>query len=160
MTENRRISQSAAERVPGPSEPMPGETTRCDQVETWVPPKIAFESFEDFAALELAAAPLAVPGQCFNAGCSAPFDPKPGKRFCSRACKVQHVQEMRALGLKLAPAVLCWQGDKHAKAGTPEAARRRKAGTFISRLTRAVRDDRARRIAAALAKKGAPHDDT
>ena len=96
-----------------------------------------FESFDSFAAPELARAAPWVFGVCFNAGCSRPFElGRPWARFCCDRCRRSWEAECRTMGARIALPTLAHALHKHAAPGSPEADICRAARRFIARTAR------------------------
>ena len=108
------------------------------------------EPFEVACEPELTACPMHVPGICDNPGCSAAFTPStPWQKFCSDACRRVAVNEARAVGHKLAPALAAWRAHKYAPPGTPEFNLCRAARRYVGQVQSVWAADRARRRALA-----------
>jgi len=108
------------------------------------------EPFETACEPELTACAMHVAGVCDNPGCSVVFAPStPWQKYCCSACRRCAVNEARAVGHKIAPALLAWRQYKRAKPGTPEADLCRAARRYITQVQTAWAADRSRRRAAA-----------
>lgn len=80
--------------------------------------RLDMEPFHVVASAELSARPLVPVGVCQNPYCSASFNPtRAHQRYCRAACRVADIRELRAVGLKAAPALLAWQMGRYAKPG-------------------------------------------
>lgn len=111
----------------------------------------AVESFADAAFEELDAAPLHVPGVCFQPECSRSFTPsRPWQKYCCAACERAGRQELRTWGLRLAEAMLAHRVGKYERRDEAVKARTRAARRYVSRVQsewladRQARQERAR----------------
>ena len=119
-------------------------------VENAVTLHLDVEPFEVACAPELTACPMHAAGVCDNPGCSVEFTSStPWQKYCGDACRRVAVNEARAVGHKLAPALLTWRRHKYAKAGTPEAALCAAARRYLMQVQSAWAADRDRRRTAA-----------
>lgn len=105
------------------------------------------ERFGTYAAAELAASPLHIPGQCFNPGCGARFDPsRVWQMYCCPACERASTAELRAWGHRMALPLLAWRMGKYETRDDAIRARTQAARRYISHaqsLWLADRKDRA-----------------
>lgn len=111
------------------------------------------EKFTLFAEQELAAAPLWVPGQCFNPACGCAFTPaRSWQIYCSTACERVGTGEFRRWGHKMALPLLAWRLTKYAPGDSPAGDLARASRRYITQAQSAWVEARAQ--AAAIAKGG------
>lgn len=108
------------------------------------------ERFGIYAAAELAASPLHIPGLCFNPGCGARFDPsRVWQMYCSTACERTSTAEMRAWGHRMALPLLAWRLGKYERHDEAIRARTNAARRYISHAQSLWLADRAARAGGA-----------
>lgn len=98
-------------------------------------PHFDAEPFRSVAFQELESCPLVAPSVCLNPLCSRHFSPtRDWAQYCSPECRAIGKREFRAIGTRVAPALLAWQMGRYAKPDTPQGALSRAGRKYYSQL--------------------------
>ncbi|WP_298491571.1 hypothetical protein [uncultured Maritimibacter sp.] len=111
---------------------------------------VTVEDFKTYAAPALEAAPLWVPGRCFNPACGCAFTPaRSWQVYCSTSCERAGTAEFRRWGHRMALPLLAWRVNKYQPGDTAAGELARVARRHVTEAQSAWLRERAAAIEAA-----------